>query len=261
MRSGSCFILSVTLHAAALAYPVTFAARNHSEAIPVTVWPLELESPGGGGTGGSGRPLPTRPSNSPLAPRSAVSASLESKTLADPDRQTLSAEIATTFSSDSIALVSDNVRSTNNAVALISSTPGADANGSTAGLGGIGDGNGFGSSGAGVGRGSGHGNGSVSAGAGIPLTHARYLTTPRPDYPASARREGRQGHVLLRILVDVQGRSKSVEINNSSGTEVLDRAAVEAIKRWRFHPARYGDKAVESWLKVPIEFRLEDAQP
>jgi protein TonB len=40
----------------------------------------------------------------------------------------------------------------------------------------------------------------------------------------------------------------------------LDRAAAEAIKRWRFHPARYGDKAVESWLRIPIEFRLADAK-
>ncbi|HEX2931804.1 MAG TPA: energy transducer TonB [Candidatus Binatia bacterium] len=49
-------------------------------------------------------------------------------------------------------------------------------------------------------------------------------------------------------------------MNTSSGSEALDRAAAEAIKRWRFHPARYGDKAVESWLRIPIEFRLADAQ-
>jgi protein TonB len=52
-----------------------------------------------------------------------------------------------------------------------------------------------------------------------------------------------------------------VEINRSSGSEALDRAAAEAIKRWRFIPARYGDKAVESWIRIPIEFRLADAKP
>jgi protein TonB len=50
-----------------------------------------------------------------------------------------------------------------------------------------------------------------------------------------------------------------VEINSSSGTAVLDRAAAEAIRRWRFHPARHGDRPVESWLRIPIEFRLGDA--
>ena len=65
--------------------------------------------------------------------------------------------------------------------------------------------------------------------------------------------------MLLRVLVDNQGRSKEVEINRSSGSDALDRAAAEAIKRWRFYPARHGDKVVESWLRVPIEFRLDDA--
>ena len=90
------------------------------------------------------------------------------------------------------------------------------------------------------------------------LIQARYTETPRPVYPESARNEGREGRVLLRVLVDDHGRSKQVEINNSSGSEVLDRAAAEAIKRWRFIPARYGDKAVESWIRIPIDFSLAD---
>ena len=109
--------------------------------------------------------------------------------------------------------------------------------------------------GSGVGSGSGLGG----SGSGPILTQARYRDTPRPKYPDSARRDGREGRVLLRVLVDNQGRSKEVEINRSSGSDALDRAAAEAIKRWRFYPARHGDKVVESWLRVPIEFRLDDA--
>ena len=105
------------------------------------------------------------------------------------------------------------------------------------------------------------GNGQGSSGNGAVLTQARYSETPKPVYPESARSEGREGQVLLRVLVDDQGRSKHVEINSSSGSEALDRAAAEAIKRWRFIPARYGDKAVESWIRIPIEFRLADAKP
>ncbi len=159
-----------------------------------------------------------------------------------------------------MALVSAIASSAETVGAAISGPAGNDANGSGTGLTGTGNGNGFGSSGTGFGRGSGNGNGSGSFGAGIALTQARYRETPRPDYPESARRDGREGRVLLRVLVDDQGRSKQVEINNSSGSDALDRAAAEAIKRWRFHPARHGDKPVESWLRIPIEFRLADAK-
>jgi len=139
--------------------------------------------------------------------------------------------------------------------AAISGTTNNDAHGY--GAGGIGiNRNGLGLSGIGSERGNGQG----SSGNRTALIQARYSDAPKPIYPESARSEGREGRVLLRVLVDDQGRTKSVEINVSSGSEALDRAAAEAIKRWRFHPARYGDKAVESWLRIPIEFRLADAK-
>jgi protein TonB len=62
-------------------------------------------------------------------------------------------------------------------------------------------------------------------------------------------------------LVDEEGKTKSVEVNASSGSDALDQAAAEAIKRWRFVPARLGDKAIESWVKVPIDFHLSNAKP
>jgi protein TonB len=258
MKSASCFILSVTLHAAALVYPVTFGARNNGEAISVTIFPVEPESSGGGGSGGRGGPAPRDASNSPFATRPAVATSIESKTVANPDRQTLTAEIVTTFSNGGIAHVSDISHTTDNVGTAISGAAGADANGSGDGLGGIGDGNGFGSSSIGPGRGSGNGVGAGLSSSSVVLLQARYRDTPRPNYPESARREGREGRVLLRVLVDDQGRSKRVEINSSSGTEALDRAATEAIKLWRFHPARAGDRPIESWVSIPIEFQLTD---
>jgi protein TonB len=111
-----------------------------------------------------------------------------------------------------------------------------------------------------AGTGSGSENGVGSSANNIALIRARYRDTPRPEYPESARREGREGRVLLRVLVDDQGRTRTVEINSSSGSHALDRAAAEAIRRWRFHPARYGDRPVESWLRIPVEFRLSDVK-
>ena len=116
-------------------------------------------------------------------------------------------------------------------------------------------------SGGGLVSGSGFGSGSGGGSGRSQFVHVRYAHTPRPDYPEQARREGREGRVLLRVLIDEQGRSKSAEISESSGSELLDMAAIEGIKRWRFRPARYGNEPVQSWVRIPIEFRLSEANP
>jgi protein TonB len=86
------------------------------------------------------------------------------------------------------------------------------------------------------------------------------MYSPRPEYPPSARRDGREGRVLLRVLVDEQGKSKTIEVNQSSGSEALDRAAAEAITGWRFSPARRGSTPVESWVKIPVDFQLQKTE-
>jgi protein TonB len=91
-------------------------------------------------------------------------------------------------------------------------------------------------------------------------TQARTSDAPKPKYPDTARRDGKEGRVLLRVLVNEEGRTASVQVNRSSGVESLDQAALEAIKRWRFSPARLGDRPVESWVRIPIDFRLTDAR-
>ena len=84
-----------------------------------------------------------------------------------------------------------------------------------------------------------------------------YGFTPRPGYPAVAIRRGYEGSVLLNVHVLPNGKPKEVTIFKSSGHKVLDKAALSAVKRWKFVPAQRGFKAVSSWVKVPIEFRLE----
>ena len=93
---------------------------------------------------------------------------------------------------------------------------------------------------------------------GFGFGRAGYAYNPKPKYPETARREGWEGTVLLRVLVDQDGKSKSIEINRSSGFETLDRAAMETVKVWRFHPAHYGERLVESWVKIPVVFSLAD---
>lgn len=92
-----------------------------------------------------------------------------------------------------------------------------------------------------------------------PSLNAAYLRNPAPDYPASARRAGTQGTVTLRVQVTREGLAARVDVEKSSGSPHLDAAALEAVKAWRFMPARRGVDAVESWMLVPIVFRLEGA--
>ena len=84
-----------------------------------------------------------------------------------------------------------------------------------------------------------------------------YGFTPRPGYPAVAIRRGYEGSVLLNVRVLPNGKPEEVTIFRSSGHKVLDNAALKAVKKWKFVPAQRGFKAVSSWVKVPIEFRLE----
>jgi protein TonB len=92
-----------------------------------------------------------------------------------------------------------------------------------------------------------------------PSFNATYLRNPPPRYPLIARRNGEQGTVTLRVLVSREGLPASVDIERTSGFPPLDHAAREAVRSWRFAPARRGAQAVEAWVLVPIVFRLEDA--
>jgi protein TonB len=78
----------------------------------------------------------------------------------------------------------------------------------------------------------------------------------RPSYPGTARRLGIQGTTTLRIFVDVDGRVTDIVVEQSAGHADLDHAAADAVRRWRFEPARRGAEAVGMWVLLPVEFRL-----
>lgn len=90
-----------------------------------------------------------------------------------------------------------------------------------------------------------------------PRFDAGYLNNPKPPYPATSRRRGEEGKVVLRVHVTPEGRSAAIEVKASSGHERLDAAAREAVAHWRFVPAQRGDEPVAAWVVVPIVFSLE----
>lgn len=94
---------------------------------------------------------------------------------------------------------------------------------------------------------------------GKPLTgaHLEYEDAPPPSYPRDAMREGLTGTVLLRVLVDIDGKPLDVRVERSSGHRSLDLAARrQVLARWTFRPAMQDGQAVQAIGLVPIDFAL-----
>ena len=80
-----------------------------------------------------------------------------------------------------------------------------------------------------------------------------------PRYPAAAQRSGETGTVMVEVAVDSKGVPTDVSIENRSGNRELDRAALSAVKQWRFQPALRDGKQVASTVMVPVLFDLDPA--
>lgn len=89
-----------------------------------------------------------------------------------------------------------------------------------------------------------------------PIFDADFLHNPAPSYPIFARRRQQQGTVLLRVKVSIEGKPEVIELDKSSGFKLLDEAAQNTVKTWRFVPAKRGSNAVSAWVIVPIKFEL-----
>lgn len=80
------------------------------------------------------------------------------------------------------------------------------------------------------------------------------LSTPAPRYPQEALRMGAGGTVRVRVTVAADGSVDRLELASGSGNRHLDRAAMEAVRRWRFQPATRGGQPVSAEVVVPISF-------
>ncbi len=77
-----------------------------------------------------------------------------------------------------------------------------------------------------------------------------------PLYPLAARREGREGDVLLKVKVLANGRIGDISVARSSQSPDLDAAAIDAVTQWQFEPARRNGIAVQQITLLPIHFDL-----
>jgi len=84
-----------------------------------------------------------------------------------------------------------------------------------------------------------------------------YASAPAPTYPREELMAGREGTVLLQVLVDVDGAPLEVSVHTSSGNKHLDRAAQQQVLRyWTFRPALRDGRPIQAIGLVPIDFKL-----
>jgi TonB family protein len=116
--------------------------------------------------------------------------------------------------------------------------------------GGIGSGTG---AGVGPGLGAGYGGGVYSVGGGVSAPLPIYK--PEPEYSPEARQAKLQGTVILALVVGIDGKAHAIQVARSLGLG-LDERAIEAVRQWRFDPAKKDGKPVAVAVDVEVSFRL-----
>lgn len=86
-----------------------------------------------------------------------------------------------------------------------------------------------------------------------PKEIASYRVTDMPNFPLDAWDEGKQGWVVLIVLVGIDGAPEGVSVIRSVSPEI-DAAAIAAVAKWKFEPGLIGGRPVQSWISVPIGF-------
>lgn len=112
-----------------------------------------------------------------------------------------------------------------------------------------------GSAATGLGRGDGGGPQGVPEGQPMPLSHNKH-----PTYPDIAQRNRWTGTTTLELELDQSGRVIETRLIQTSGHDVLDQAAIDAAKTWRFTPATLDDRPVAATVRVPFPFTLTSRQ-
>jgi protein TonB len=233
---------------------------------------LALPGPGGGGGGGGlQNPLPPRKAATPSAfkrQQPALDASVNRSPVkkAPPIAERPRPAVPTPTSKPvvepplpSSRIVAPVVATSNDAqhdgtlqARADSASQGAGTGGGTGVGRGTGDGEGLGS-GIGAGIGGGTGGGPYRAGSGV--EPPRLLREVKARYTDEARRRGTTGNVILEIVINRDGAVSDVTVRRGLGAG-LDERAIEAVRQWKFAPARRLGEPVDVMVEVAVEFML-----
>jgi protein TonB len=267
---GVPLALSSTLHAGLVAaaifiatFGLTPTATTLERPEPIRLVFMALPGPGGGGGGGGrrgpapppkalreghhtiGSPMPLREPPKPIVPTPA----LPEPKLAPLNAEPLPALVAPIIAAP--ADMRDRIGALEHTIAQNDSHgSGAGGGAGTATGTGIGEGDG---PGIGPGSGGGAGGGPFRPGSGI--EPPRLLREVKPDYTEEARQRNLVGDVVLEIVVRRDGAVGDVTILQGLGSG-LDERAVQAVRQWRFSPARRQGAPVDVIVEVTVEFKL-----
>lgn len=90
------------------------------------------------------------------------------------------------------------------------------------------------------------------------VTQPTFATRPSPvKYPRLAKRRGLEGQVMVEVWIDPKGKQVKQTLVQSSGAQVLDKAAIEAIKRWHFTSHIVDGQAIAHRVQIPVRFKLD----
>lgn len=105
------------------------------------------------------------------------------------------------------------------------------------------------------------GTGGRSSPAGGKMSQAvpKYRENTHPRYPMLARSRSEEGVVIITAEVLANGRVGNLGIRRTSGYRLLDHSALEAVRNWKFEPARKMGIPVAAWVEIPIRFALRDS--
>ena len=255
------FVLSFLLHilAGALIAASTSFLYSHRQEIKqqvtgiVTdispyVLPPSSSKAGGGGGGGAGDKLAAskgalpKLSREQITPPAVVITNLAPKLAVDP-----SVVVPPNIPLPHVGALGDPLSSV---LGPPSSGPGSGGGIGSGSGGGVGSGRG---PGVGPGWGGGIGGGPYRVGGGV--SAPKPLFTPDPEYSEEARKSKYQGVVVLWVVIGPDGHAHEIKIARPLGMG-LDEKAVEAVRTWRFEPARMGGQAVAVAMNVEVSFRL-----
>ena len=282
-RGGVPLVASGALHAGILAVMVLITnlglrsapAEQRVQDVTRLVF-LATPGPGGGGGGGGLRqPLP--PPKAALKGTSRLRSPVVVTKRVEQARREVARRVETPVSPVPVAepdpppapvppeptppvvapVVSSPADTTDHAGVVTDTSAATPSNGSGIG-GGTGSGRGTGS---GQGDGAGIGDGSIAGTGGGPYRPGSGITPPaiqrevKPTYTEEGRRRSVEGDVVMEVVVRADGSVGTVKILQGLGSG-LDQRAVEAVRQWRFSPARRFGTAVDVLVEIAVEFRL-----
>jgi TonB family protein len=265
---GKASVTSLFVHAAAIAGIIYLSvAVPHVKPQPkpvdhITYIPTEapvfqpvakpLEKASGGGGGGGDHDIIRAPKGKlpkqtmeQITPPAMVIRNEHPKLVAEP----------TVVMPPTVKIASNNMPNLGDPLSKIPAGPPSNGIGSGSGIGsGAGGGVGAGSGpGVGEGRGGGFGGGVFRVGGGVSAPKA--IFAPDPEYSEEARKAKYQGTAVLSLIVGADGRPRQISVARSLGMG-LDQKAIEAVKQWKFEPAKKDGVPVAVMIRVDVDFHL-----